>query len=54
MWFMAGIAYNVEKMKSRLGGRMIDSWDIVFNPENLRKASDCGVIFLTAPRTFFR
>lgn len=53
MWFTTGIAYNVEKIKSRLGVRELDSWDIVFNPENLRKVSDCGVYFLDSPEDIF-
>lgn len=53
MWFTTGIAYNVEKMKARLGERAIDSWDIVFNPENLRKFSDCGVYVLDSPEDIF-
>ena len=53
MWFTTGIAYNVEKMKSRLGGSVIDSWDIVLNPENLRKVSDCGVYVLDSPEDIF-
>ena len=32
---------------------MIDSWDIVLNPENLRKVSDCGVYVLDSPEDIF-
>jgi putrescine transport system substrate-binding protein len=47
MWGTVGIGYNVKKMREILGpdGR-IDSWDIVFKPENLAKFKDCGVHFL--------
>jgi len=53
MWFSTGIAYNVEKIKARFGERAIDSWDVVFNPDNLRKLSDCGVYFLDSPEDIF-
>ena len=47
MWGTTGIGYNVKKARSVLGadGR-IDSWDIVFKPENLAKLKDCGVHML--------
>lgn len=53
MWFTTGIAYNAEKLKARLGERIIDSWDIVLNPENLRKVSDCGIYLLDSPEDIF-
>jgi putrescine transport system substrate-binding protein len=47
MWGTTGIGYNVKAMRERLdpGGR-IDSWDIVFKPENLAKFRDCGIHML--------
>ncbi len=47
MWGTTGIGYNVKKARAMLGadGR-IDSWDIVFKPENLAKLKDCGVHML--------
>jgi putrescine transport system substrate-binding protein len=47
MWGTTGIGYNVAKAKAVLGGA-IDSWDIVFKPENLAKFKDCGVHVLDA------
>ena len=42
-----GIGYNVKKAREALGGDgKIDSWDIVFKPENLAKFKDCGVYML--------
>jgi putrescine transport system substrate-binding protein len=49
MWFTTGLAYNVAKAKARLGDRPIDSWSIVYRPENIRKFADCGVYFLDSP-----
>jgi putrescine transport system substrate-binding protein len=47
MWGTTGIGYNVKKAREVLGGDgKIDSWDIVFKPENLAKFKDCGVHML--------
>ena len=47
MWGTIGIGYNVKKAREALGGDgKIDSWDIVFKPENLAKFKDCGVYML--------
>ena len=47
MWGTTGIGYNARRAREVLGptGR-IDSWDIVFKPENLAKFKDCGVHLL--------
>jgi putrescine transport system substrate-binding protein len=47
MWGTTGIGFNVAKAKEILGpGGVIDSWDIVFKPENLARFKDCGVHML--------
>jgi putrescine transport system substrate-binding protein len=46
MWGTTGIGYNVEKVKEALGVDHIDSWAAVFEPENMKKLSKCGVSFL--------
>ncbi len=47
MWGTTGIGYNVAKARQVLGANArIDSWDIVFKPENLAKFKDCGVHML--------
>ncbi len=47
MWGTTGIGYNVKAVRERLGpAAKIDSWDIVFKPENLAKFKDCGVHML--------
>ncbi len=49
MWGTTGIGYNVKAMRERLGpGGAIDSWDIVFKPENLAKFKDCGIHMLNS------
>lgn len=47
MWGTTGIGYNVAAAKKILGDNaVIDSWDIVFKPENLAKFKDCGIHML--------
>jgi putrescine transport system substrate-binding protein len=47
MWGTTGIGYNVKAVRKILGAdARIDSWDIVFKPENLAKFRDCGVQML--------
>ena len=47
MWGTTGIGYNVKTIEKILGpGVKIDSWDIVFKPENLAKFKECGVHML--------
>src|SRR6201994_3478973 len=47
MWGTTGIGYNVKTVQKILGpDAKIDSWDIVFKPENLAKFRDCGVQML--------
>jgi putrescine transport system substrate-binding protein len=47
MWGTTGIGYNVKAARDILGAdARIESWDIVFKPENLAKFKDCGVHML--------
>ncbi|HKF10316.1 MAG TPA: polyamine ABC transporter substrate-binding protein [Xanthobacteraceae bacterium] len=47
MWGTTGIGYNARKARDILGGNgKIDSWDIIFKPENLARFKDCGVHLL--------
>src|SRR6478736_1678410 len=47
MWGTTGIGYNARKAREALGGNgTVDSWDIVFKPENLAKFKNCGVHML--------
>ena len=49
MWGTTGIGYNVKAVKERLGDVPVDSWDLVFKPENAEKLADCGIHMLDAP-----
>jgi putrescine transport system substrate-binding protein len=46
LWGTNGIGYNVDKIKAVLGVDKIDSWAMLFEPENIKKLSKCGVAFL--------
>ena len=50
LWGTTGIGYNPEKVKAVLGeDAPVNSWDLVFKPENMEKLASCGVAFLDAP-----
>jgi putrescine transport system substrate-binding protein len=53
MWGTVGIGYNVAKAKAALGGRLIDSWDVLFKPEVIAKFKDCGVHMLDSADDVF-
>lgn len=53
MWGTVGIAYNVEEVTKRLPGVALDSWSLAFDPANLAKLKDCGVIFLDSPEEIY-
>ncbi len=47
VWGTTGIGYNVKTAQKILGpDAKIDSWDMVFKPENLAKFRDCGIHML--------
>jgi putrescine transport system substrate-binding protein len=47
MWGTTGIGYNIKAVQKILGpDAKIDSWDVVFKPENLAKFKDCGIHML--------
>ncbi|TNH83424.1 polyamine ABC transporter substrate-binding protein [Aeromonas sobria] len=50
LWGTIGYAYNAEKVKAVLGADApVNSWDLVFKPENMAKLKECGVSFLDSP-----
>src|SRR5467141_1874147 len=54
MWGTTGIGYNVKEVQKILGTEAkIDSWDIVFKPENLAKFRDCGIHMLDSADDIF-
>ena len=54
MWGTTGIGYNVKMVQKILGpDAKIDSWDIVFKPENLARFKDCGIHMLDSADDIF-
>src|SRR5271156_2484453 len=54
MWGTTGIGYNIKTVQKILGAdAKIDSWDIVFKPENLTKFRECGIHMLDSPDDIF-
>lgn len=50
LWGTTGIGYNVQQVKAILGDDApVDSWDLIFNPDNMKKLAECGVTFLDSP-----
>ena len=47
MYGTTGIGYNVAAVEERGGD--VESWDIIFNPDEISKYADCGVAILDAP-----
>ncbi|MDE1168909.1 MAG: polyamine ABC transporter substrate-binding protein [Pseudomonas sp.] len=53
LWGTNGIGYNVDKVKEVLGIDHIDSWAVLFEPENLKKLSKCGVSMMDSADEVF-
>ncbi len=50
LWGTTGIGYNEAKVLKALGPNApVDSWDLVFKPENISKLKGCGVAVLDTP-----
>ncbi len=53
LWGTTGIGYNPDKVEKALGTRTIDSWSVLFEPENASKLADCGIAMLDAGGDIF-
>ncbi len=54
LWGTTGIGYNIDLVKKFLGeDAPVDSWDLVFDPENMKKLAGCGVAFLDSADEVF-
>ncbi|KPW91209.1 Putrescine-binding periplasmic protein [Pseudomonas syringae pv. coryli] len=50
MWGSIGIGINPDKVKAALGADApVNSWDLLFKPENAAKLKSCGISFLDSP-----
>ncbi len=47
MWGTTGIGWNVAKVRERLGADFtVDSWSVLFDPQQAAKLKDCGITIL--------
>ena len=44
-----GFAYNVDMIRARMPDAPVDSLDLIFRPDIVRRFADCGVTFLDQP-----
>jgi putrescine transport system substrate-binding protein len=49
MWGTTALGYNVDKIKAAMPDAPVNSWDLLFKPENAAKFKDCGITILDAP-----
>ncbi|WP_051559986.1 polyamine ABC transporter substrate-binding protein [Marinobacterium jannaschii] len=50
LWGTTGLGYNPKQVAEALGeDAPVNSWDLVFKPENMEKLAECGVTFLDSP-----
>ncbi len=43
IWGTTGLAYDVEAVLARIPDAPLDSWALVFDPDNARRLQDCGI-----------
>lgn len=49
MWGTTGIGYNVDAVAKSIPDAPVDSYDLIFKPENAAKLKDCGITILDSP-----
>jgi putrescine transport system substrate-binding protein len=49
MWGTTGLGYNEAKVQDALGIETVDSWSVLFDPEQAAKLADCGIYVLDSP-----
>jgi putrescine transport system substrate-binding protein len=54
LWTTTGLAYNVDRVKARLGPSITDSWALLFDPANSEKLKDCGIAVIDSPLEVFQ
>jgi putrescine transport system substrate-binding protein len=47
--YLNGFAYNVDMVRARMPNAPVDSLDMLFKPEIIRRFADCGVTFFDSP-----
>jgi putrescine transport system substrate-binding protein len=53
MWATTGLGYNIERVRTRLGADIPDSWALLFDPRNAEKLKDCGISVVDSPLDVF-
>ncbi len=53
MWGTTGIGYNPDKVKKALPNAPVDSWALVYEPENAAKLKGCGIAVLDSASEIF-
>ncbi|NIZ61235.1 hypothetical protein DL239_09630 [Sedimentitalea sp. CY04] len=43
LWGTTGVVFDVEAVSERLPGASLDSWSLVFDPENAERLAACGI-----------
>jgi putrescine transport system substrate-binding protein len=49
MWGTTGLGYNTRKVEDALGVDKIDSWSVLFDPQQAQKLAECGIYVLDSP-----
>jgi len=50
LWGTTGLGFNVKRVRAILGDDVeLNSFDLIFKPENIEKLQKCGVAFIDAP-----
>jgi putrescine transport system substrate-binding protein len=48
-WGTTGLGIDIDKVTARIPDAPLDSWRLLFDPENARRLADCGITLLDAP-----
>lgn len=49
MYGTTGLGYDIAKIRARMPDAPLDSWELLFDPENAARFADCGIAILDAP-----
>lgn len=53
MWATAGLGYNVDLVRARLGADIPNGWGLLLDPANAAKLKDCGISIIDSPLDVF-
>ncbi|MBO9400958.1 extracellular solute-binding protein [Shimia sp. R9_3] len=53
VWGTTGLVMDVEAIRARLPDAPLDSWDLLFDPQNAAALSDCGISIIDSPQEIF-